>query len=56
LRVERIEVQRRKIARDRGRVALTPAGMIENRRVNAAQPQRQSEHEDRRECDDRIAP
>jgi hypothetical protein len=44
--MERVEIERGKIPRDRGRVALAPAGVIEDRIVDSPQPQREPENQD----------
>src|SRR5581483_6829798 len=53
LRIKNIVLQQREIARDRGFVALAPAGMIEHRVVDAAHTQEQADGAD---DDDRQRP
>ena len=49
--MQRVEFARREVARDRGRVALSPTGMIEQRVVDAVQPEDESEqHEGQRQA------
>jgi len=43
LRVERVEVQRREVSGDGRGIALAPAGMVEDRVVNAFEAQRKPE-------------
>ena len=46
LRAHEVVLQAREVSRDARRVALTPARMVEDRVVNAVQPQEQAERED----------